>query len=251
MSPKKLVLILGLAAAMSASAQTGPSTSGTTVFIPATGEVTHANDEATVMFSIEEQDKDKAAAASRVNRKMKEGMDILRAADPSAQLKTQGYYTYPVYPDQPHPQPMQGAQRPPVPVGWRVGQQLQVKTRNLAALEKTAAAAQKVLALNGLSFGLARDTMKRLDDQRIAEAYKNLNERLASIARAMGRNPADAMLDSVDLEGAGNVRPPMMDAAPMMYAARAAKAQQDVAEPSFEPGETTLQMHLTGKVKFK
>lgn len=252
MSPKKLVLILGLAAAMSASAQTGPSTSGTTVFIPATGEVTHANDEATVMFSIEEQDKDKAAAASRVNRKMKEGMDIIRSADASAQLKTQGYYTYPVYPDQPHPQPMQGAQRPPVPVAWRVGQQLQVKTRNLAALEKTAAAAQKVLALNGLSFGLSRDTMKRLDDQRIAEAYKNLNERLGSLARAMGRNPADAVLDSVDLEGAGNVRPPMANDSVMVYASRVAKAAApDVAEPSFEPGETTLQMHLTGKVKFK
>lgn len=248
MSPKKLVLILGLAAAMSASAQTGPSTSGTTVFIPATGEVTRANDEATVMFSVEEQDKDKAAAASRVNRKMKEGMEILRAADPGAKLKTQGYYTYPIYPEQ--PQPLAGAPRAPVPVGWRVGQQLQMKTRNLAALEKTAAAAQKVLALNGLSFGLSLETMKRLDDQRIAEAYKNLNERLASVARAMGRNPSDAVLDSVDLEGAGNVRPPMMEAAPMMYAARAAKVQ-DVAEPSFEPGETTLQMHLTGKVKFK
>jgi hypothetical protein len=37
----------------------------------------------------------------------------------------------------------------------------------------------------------------------------------------------------------------------MMYAAASRAKVQDVAEPSFEPGETTLQMRLTGKVKFK
>jgi uncharacterized protein YggE len=248
MSVKKLVLILSLATAMSANAQTGPATSGTTVIVPANGEVTRANDEATITFSVEEQDKDKAAAASRVNRKMKEGMDIVRAADPGAQLKTQGYYTYPVYPDQP-PRPVDGVQRAPVPVGWRVGQYLEVKTHNLTALPKTAAAAQKVLAISNLSFGLAPATQKRLDDQRIAEAYKILNERVAAIASAMGRKPSDAVFETIDVDNAGGIVPPMP--APMMYASRAAKAPEQVAEPSFEPGETTLQLRIVGKVKFK
>lgn len=247
MSVKKLVLILSLATAMSANAQTGPSTSGTTVVVSANGEVTHANDEAMVTFSVEEQDKDKAAAASRVNRKMKEGMDIVRAADPGAQLKTQGYFTYPVYPDQP-PRPVDGVQRAPVPVGWRVGQYLEVKTHNLAALPKTAAAAQKVLAISNLSFGLSKQTQKRLDDERIAEAYKNLNERVAAMASAMGRKPSDAVFETIDVDNAGGIVPPAP--APMMYASRAAKAPE-VAEPSFEPGETTLQLRIVGKVKFK
>jgi uncharacterized protein YggE len=248
MPVKKLVLILSLATAMSANAQTGPSTSGTTVIVPANGEVTHANDEATITFSVEEHDKDKAAAASRVNRKMKEGMEILRAADPGAQLKTQGYYTYPVYPDQP-PRPVDGVQRPPVPVAWNVGQYLEVKTHNLASLPKTAAAAQKVLAISNLSFGLAPATQKRLDDQRIAAAYKNLNERVAAIATAMGRKPSEAMFETIDVDNAGGIVPPMP--APMMYASRAAKAPEQVAEPSFEAGETTLQLRIVGKVKFK
>jgi uncharacterized protein len=248
MIAKKLVLILSLATAMSASAQTGPSTAGTTVVVAASGEVTHVNDEATITFSVEEHDKDKAAAASRVNRKMKEGMDILRAADPGAELKTQGYFTYPVYPDQP-PRPVDGVQKPPVPVGWRAGQSVQMKTRNLAALPTNVAAAQKVLALNGISFGLARATLKQLDDQRIAEAYKNLNERVAAIAGAMGRKPSDAVFDTIDLDNAGGIVPP--NPAPMMYASRAAKAPEDVSEPSFEPGDTTLQLRIVGKVKFK
>jgi hypothetical protein len=38
-----------------------------------------------------------------------------------------------------------------------------------------------------------------------------------------------------------------------MMARMAAKAEMDqsVAEPSFEPGETTLEMRVVGKVKFK
>ena len=44
-------------------------------------------------------------------------------ADPQAKLKTQGYYTYPVYPeDRPLPNGQMPKQR--VPTAWRVGQYL-------------------------------------------------------------------------------------------------------------------------------
>jgi hypothetical protein len=36
-----------------------------------------------------------------------------------------------------------------------------------------------------------------------------------------------------------------------MKMARSQAPAQDMAEPSFEPGETTLNMRLVGKVKFK
>ena len=68
----------------------------------------------------------------------------------------------------------------------------------------------------------------------------------------MGRNVADAVLDTVDFEGSGNyVNESRPAAAPMMM--RSAKMAEDstVAEPSFEPGETTLDMRVVGKVKFK
>ena len=229
-----------------------PATSGTLVVVPAYGEVKHANDQAVMTFAVEEHDKDKAAAAARVNRKMKEGTEIVRRADPQAELKTMGYYTYPVYPEvPPMPQPASRVATKPVPIAWRVGQYLEVKTKNLDALPKTAAAAQKVLQINGVNFGLSPELEKRLDDQRIAATYRNLNERIASIARAMGRQPSDAVLDTVDFEGSGNYVQEQARPAAMMMS----RAKQDMAdempEPSFEPGETTLQMRLVGKVKFR
>jgi uncharacterized protein YggE len=235
-------------AAHAAPADSLPTT-GTLVVVPAYGEVKHANDQVIATLAIEEQDKDKAAAASRVNQKMKQGLDIVKAADPQAKLKTQGYYTYPVYPeDRPLPNGQMPKQR--VPTAWRVGQYLEVTTTNLDKLPKTVAAAQKVLTLNGLQFGLTPETTKKLDDQRIAATYKNLNERINSIANAMGRKVGDAVLDTVDFEGSGNYVREQAQAAPMMMRAKMADSAE-VAEPSFEPGETTLQMQLVGKVRFK
>ena len=244
-------LIATLASGTLAHAQ---STAGALVVVPAFGEVVQANDQAIASFSIEEQDKDKAAAASRVNQKMKQGMEIIRREDSQAVLKTQGYYTYPVYAEQ-RPMPM-GANNtivtPPKPqiIGWRVGQGLEVKTMNLAGLPKMAAAAQKVLALSGLNFGLSPATLRKLDDARIAATYKNLGERIASIAAAMGRAPQDAVIDTVDFEATGRYAGQDRAAAAPM-AMRAMKESSEVTEPSFEPGETTLQMNLVGKVRFK
>ena len=80
-------------ASLSAYAQTKVQTTGALVVVPAYGEVKHVNDQVRVTFTIEEQDKDKAAAASRVNQKMKQGTEILKRQDPQAILQTRGYYT--------------------------------------------------------------------------------------------------------------------------------------------------------------
>ena len=245
-----LVLVAQVHAQTQAPTQTPLASSGTLVIVPAFGEVTHANDQATATFAVEEQDKDKLVAAARVNQKMKQGTDIVRREDPQATLKTQGYYTYPVYPEQ-RPLP-NGVMPKPVPTGWRVGQYLEVKTTRLAGLPKLTAAAQKVLSLNSLNFSLAPATLKRLDDERIAATWLNLNQRVASIAGAMGRKVSDAAIDTIDFEGSGNYVPQRgeMAAAPMAMS-RMAKDSGEVGEPSFEPGDTTLQMRVVGKVKFR
>ncbi|UMR30362.1 SIMPL domain-containing protein [Massilia sp. MB5] len=239
-------LVLG---AQAVQAQSLP-TAGTLVVVPAFGEVKAPNDQAVATFAIEEQDKDKAAAASRVNQKMKQGLDILKKEDPQASLKTQGYYTYPVYPeDRPLPPGVSAKAR--IPTAWRVGHYVQMTTSNLNALPKTVASVQKVLTLNNLQFGLSPAATKKLDDQRIAATYQNLNERIASIANAMGRKLSDAVLDTVDFEGSGNYAQREYAAAPAMMRSAMMKDTAEVSEPSFEPGETTLEMRLVGKVKFK
>ena len=258
MNLQKLLFLLAVALTAQARAQApsqsqSPSipTSGALVVVPAFAEVRHANDQAVATLAIEEQDKDKAAAASRVNQKMKQGIEIVKKQDPQASLKTQGYYTYPVYPEE-RALPNGAAAKPRVPASWRVGQYLQLTTTNLDGLPKTIAAAQRLLTLNGLQFGLAPATVRMLDAQRIAATWQNLTERIASIASAMGRKLSDAVLDTVDFEGSGAYAQQDRAApAPMFAASRMKTEAAPVEEPSFEPGETALQMHLVGKVKFR
>ena len=243
----QIVLLVLSGISLFAHAQVAVSTAGTVVMLPADGEVRRDNDQATATLMLEEQDKDKSVAASRLNQKMKQGTEIVRRADPQAKLTTRGYYTYPVYPDE--PAKPNGKAR--VPVGWRVGQYLEVVTTNLTTLPKTVAAAQGILALNGLRFSLSSAAAKKLDEERIAVAYKTLSERIFAVARAMGRNPADAVLESVDLDSARDGNMALGSVAEPARMRRAMAEQSPVEEPSFEPGETTLHMQMIGKVRFK
>jgi uncharacterized protein YggE len=238
------------AASVTAVAQVSGVTA-TQIVLPASGEVVQPNDQAQATLQIEEQDKDKAAAASRVNTKMKAGAALLRQRDPQAKLKTRGYYTYAIYPED---QPRTGGStnKPRQPIAWRVGQYLELTTVNLSTLPQTVAAAQGEgqLTLNGLNFGLSPALTRQTDAALIDATYKNLTERIVSVARAMGRNPSDLILDTLDFEGSGNYT--ASEAMPKgMMMRTAAPAQDSVAEPSFEPGETTLTMRAVGKLKFK
>ena len=56
--------------AKGAIAQTGISTAGSSITVSAYSEVKQTNNQAHAIFTIEEQDADKAVAASRVNQKM-------------------------------------------------------------------------------------------------------------------------------------------------------------------------------------
>lgn len=220
------------------------ATGGTVVLVQATGEVTHANDEVTVSFSVSETGPDKAALASRVNRKMRTGTEIVRGHDASAKLKSVNYNTFAIY------RKAKGGddseQRDVI--GWRVVQSLEVTTKNLAGLPGLVAAAQGTFGVDGINFHLSEAVSSKLDDQRIVATYQNLNQRIASIAGAMGRKVSDAMLEMVDFDGAGNAARQQM----VTVSGRRSRMEvNQVVEPSFEPGETTLQMQLVGKVKFK
>lgn len=219
---------------------------GTLVSVQALGEVTADNDEAHATFFIEEQDKDKGAAASRVNQRMKMGMDILKKEDPQAVLTSRSYYTYPIYTEE-RAQSANVSRKRQV-TGWRVGQYLELKTGNLQKLSGTVAAAQNILALSGMTFGLSDLTNKRLDASRIEVAYLHLMERVRVIARAMGRHDTDAVIESLDFDSSENVGRPYA-AATML--AKSARMDEPVAEASFEPGASTLTMRVAARVRFK
>ena len=238
--------ILGFTVAMLVSVPLfAQSISGAVISLAGNAEIKADNDQAVVTFFIEEQDKDKAAAASRVNQKMKTGTDLIKKEDPQAELSTRGYYTYPIYNDDVK---TAGQVAKHQLVGWRSGQYLEVKTQNLKHLPVTAAAAQTVLALNGINFGLSDAAVAKFESARIAAGYKDFSDKVSMITHAIGKKADDVIIESLDFDNAGTNIRPMMVAAPMM---QRMKAAAPVEEPSFEPGYTTLSIHLIGKLRLK
>jgi predicted secreted protein len=236
---KKIIVLIFIA--LLSQAGLAQQTKGTIISVSGNGEVVAENDQAKATFFVEEQDKDKGAAASRVNQKMKDGTELLKKMDPEGKYATRGYYTYPVYSE-----PTSSGKTRNL-TGWRVGQYLDLTTKNIQQLPATVAAVQQTLALNGLNFSLSEESSKNLEARRIEEAYRNLHERVQIIARAMGRNPDEATIETLDFDGSTNhfqPQPRMFAAAPMM------SKGNSVQETSFEPGETTLTATVIAKIKF-
>ena len=232
---KKIIVLASILLCTQVFAQ---QTKGSVVMVSGSGEVKAENDQVKVTFFIEEQDKDKSAAASRVNQSMKQGTELIKKADPDGKLATRGYYSYPVYSES------SSNNKARLITGWRVGQYLDLTTKNIQQLPATVASAQQVLALNGVSFGLSDEATQRLDAARLDSAYKNMQQRAQIIAKAMGRNLNDATIESLDVDGVGAIRPE-----PRMFTATM-KSSSPVPETSFEAGESTLSARVVAKIKF-
>ena len=227
-------------------AQALPSTAGALITVSATGEVKQRNNVAHITLQMLEQDKDRSVAASRLNQKMKQGIALVKRDDTSAVLTTRGFATMPVYPEA----PQRSTTTMPQPVGWRVSQSLEIVTTNLIGLPVTVANAQALFSLLGVSFSLNEQAARKLDEERIQVAYRNLLARLAAVTTAMGRTSADASIESIDIDAATS--PGILQKGGMaMSMMRGAADAVAIDTPDFEPGETTLSSQITAKVRLK
>ena len=233
------------AVAQNANNNANPNNAGgTIVTVAGSAEIKVDNDQAIVNFFIEEQDKDKAKAASRVNQKMKAGTELIKQLDNKAALTTRNYYTHAVYAEELQTTPNQV--RKPQIVAWRVGQYLEVKTQNIKDLPSLVAAVQKTLAMSGISFGLSEEATKSVEAQKIELAYKNLMSRLDIITKTMGRKSTNVQIEVLDFDGIEAM------AQVRSYGEMSLKSSMrggNVEEPSFEPGVTVVNQRINAKVR--
>ena len=243
---RPIYFTLGLLIALApiAHAQSTPSTAGTVITLTASGEVKRKNDVAHLTFRLEEQDKDRSAAVSRLNAKMKRGLALVKRDDATATLTTRGYTTTPVYSEP----PQKSSMTLPQPIGWRASEFLDIVTINLAALPTLVADAQSLYLLQGLTFSLSEPAARMLDEERIQVSYRNLVERIASVVKAMGRSSTDAVIESIDVDAAASGA---MQSRGMMTMARSSTDSVAIETPDFEPGETRLSLQMNAKVRLK
>jgi len=210
---------------------------GTIVLLRAEAETYVDNDEARVSIFVQEQNANRATAASDVNRKMSEAIDRVKKGDPSADVRSTGYFTNPEY-----------GPRSNQITGWQVRQEVLIVTHKLGDLEKLVANVQSVAGVSGVAFGLSREAQRKVDAQLFDMAFADMRARMSSVAHALGKADKDVEIDEIDLTSVD--RPLGVQAAPMAMMARA-KLDDGVAQPKFEPGDSRQSVSFTARVRVR
>lgn len=238
-----VLLSAGALFAGQAHAQATMHTAGMVLAVPASAEMSHPNEVAIVRFVAIGRSKSEAQAGSQANQKMKEGLAIIRATDPSAKVQTGSFESYAIRKKRTKDE---DESLPDEVIGWEVSQEVTVTTRNLSQLPILGSALRGKLSIGKVTFQLTPETMIQLREKHIAATYASLNATVASVAKAMGKGLGDATLESVTFDGAGE-----RGTLDYVTVTGSRLRREDLAEPNFVPGETTLTMKLVGKVRFK
>lgn len=247
----KNILGLFFFCVLTASVHAQQMSAGSQVLVSGRADIKVVNDQAVISFYAEEVDKDKTLAAARVNQKMKASIDFIKQEYKKIELSTRNYHSSQVYEEVASknangmPTVKQQAN------GWRVGQYLDLKTRDLKNLPAMVAYLQKTLALNNVRFEVSDEVSKRVEAERILAGYKNLNERIEMIAQAMGRHASDFIIDSVDFEG-GEIDRNANRTYGKFFTASVSNARSDkIVEPDFEPGSSIISIRVDAKLRVK
>lgn len=207
---------------------------GTLLLMTGAAEAEVANDEAVAQFYFEAQEADLARAQSLVNQRVAEAVAQLKRADPKAVVESAGYSSYPIY------QP--GTQRRLI--AWRVRQNVSLRTRDLVALPRAVAAAQALLALGGIQFGLSREAREKVEADLIARALANLNDKVAVAARALAVPPERVRLEEVNFGGVPPIVPMVAHERGMAMASAA-----QVEEPQLDAGRTLQRLTVSARAR--
>jgi predicted secreted protein len=225
-----LALLLGAALIVTAplhAAEPDTAPQATTVELSAEASQSAPNDLATAVLYAERNGPNPAAVAREVNRDIAAALEIARAR---ADIKVQSgnTSTWPVY-------AQDGKGRI---TAWRMRSEIQLESRNLAAMSELVGELQSSLALAHISMQPAPETRRKAVDEATVGALRAFEQRAALIAGALGKKHRIAHLAIGD----SGFQPPM----PRM---RAAAMAAEVASAPLEGGESQVSVHVSGRIE--
>jgi predicted secreted protein len=219
-----ILAVLTLAAAQ-AGAQTipvPPPDDATVLHLSESAQRVLRQDRLTIQLRAEVTGPDATKVQAEINRRMTAALERTRAV-PSVRPDARGYWVQ-------QERPEKGASQ------WRGVQTLGLTGPDSGALlVLTGELQQAGMLLTNLSYEVAPDTARALEDELTAEALKRLRERADRVASTMGltvRGFRDVRVGNVS--GDRNPRP--------MMAMRMSPGAAPAPPPVAEPGETTVQV---------
>ena len=185
------------------------------------------NDQLTVLLAVEEEGKEAAKIASKINKDMDWALSKSKPHQ-DIETRTLSYNTYPVYDKR-------------TVVAWRATQQLELKSSNITALSELVGDIQERLQVKNMSFSPTKKTRKRYEDELIEEAMIAFKQRVELIKKHMDNKNVRIVNIHVNT-GGGHSRP--------IYAESRVMSMSSKSAPAVEAGTSKLTVTVSGSVQF-
>jgi predicted secreted protein len=125
--------------------------------------------------------------------------------------------------------------------GWRVRQNIRLESQDMTLVSKILGSLQQTLALQALDFTVSPELKNSTDDALIADALKIFERRAGNIVEQLGRK--NFKIVDINVATSGNHYP--------RRSHEFAVVASDVATPTIEAGEQTLQVTVSGQIEME
>ncbi len=198
------------------------------VYAQAQAERDIPNDEMLTLLVSEHQGKNTGDLSAKVNRDMEWAVKMVKK-NKSLEVSTGAYQTYPIYKNADI-------------VGWRVSQEIQLKSRNMAELSEVVGKLQEKLQVRQMQFSASKQTRDDIENELIEEAMRAFKRRVATIEKHM--DDKDYRIVNLHINSNGQ-RPQAMQVQRSMM-----NSMEIGSAPTVEAGTSKITVTVSGSVQF-
>ena len=185
------------------------------------------NDQLTVLLAVEEEGKDAAKIAKKINKDMDWGLNKAKARQ-EIEVRTLSYNTYPIYDKR-------------TVIAWRAVQQMELKSTNITKLSELVGDLQERLQVKSMNFSPTKDTRKRYEDELIEEAMIAFKQRVEIVKKHMDNK--NVRIVNIHVNTGGGISRPV-------YAENRMMAMSSKSAPAVEAGTSKITVTVSGSVQF-
>ncbi len=185
------------------------------------------NDQLTVLLAAEEEGKEAAKIANKINKDMDWSLTKTKSHQ-DIETRTLSYNTYPVYDKS-------------TVVAWRAAQQLELKSTNITALSELVGVLQERLQVKNMSFSPTKETRKRYEDELIEEAMIAFKQRVELIKKHMDNK--NVRIVNLHVNTGGGYPTPV-------YAENRMMSMSSKNSPAVEAGTSNISVTVSGSVQY-
>ncbi|MCB1755838.1 MAG: SIMPL domain-containing protein [Gammaproteobacteria bacterium] len=200
--------------------------------LSASAETDIDNDQMTVEMVVEDEDKDSAALADRINQNMLWALLQLEKF-PAIKSSTRNYTTRPQY-EQSHIS------------GWRSSQTLQLQGSDFEEIKNAIAILQERLIVRSMHFEPRQQTRREIEDRLISEALEAFRQRAELVRNSMQAEKFRVI--SLNINTNDYAGPVYRDQV-MTMSTRA--ATPSVAAPAVDAGTSRVQVSVHGEIQLQ